>query len=168
MQLAPNSIVFHLYSPYYFAVSGLMPDKRSYLHLQILGGKSFLDKEEPSCRKTEQSQSTVTLHVHLHGQRCKSQPVPSAYDLALKEGTVWSWYDRRYLRNIKRAPCLHSLMQTREGVWENEKVCVNPSRRGEDLHKLSSSPKLTRVFASGYVNTTSVLYLFYKINVLQK
>ena len=73
-----------------------------------------------------------------------------------------------HLRNIKRAPCLHSLMQTREGVWKNEKVCVNPSRRGEGLHKRSSSPKLTRVFASGYVNTASVLYFFYKINVLQK
>ena len=59
-------------------------------------------------------------------------------------------------------------MQTRERVWENEKVCVNPSRRGEGLHKLSSSPKLTGVFASGYVNTASVLYFFYKINVLQK
>ena len=73
-----------------------------------------------------------------------------------------------HLRNIKRAPCLHSLMQTREGVWENEKVCVNPSRHGEGLHKLSRSPKLTRVFASGYVNTASVLYFFYKINGLQK
>ena len=59
-------------------------------------------------------------------------------------------------------------MQTREGVWENEKVCVNPSHDGEGLHKLSSSPKLTRVFASGCVNTASVLYFFYKINVLQK
>ena len=59
-------------------------------------------------------------------------------------------------------------MQTRERVWENEKVCINPSRRGEGLHKLSRSPKLTRVFASGYVNTASVLYFFYKINVLQK
>ena len=28
------------------------------------------------------------------------------------------------LRNIKRAPCLHNLMQTREGVWENSNVCV--------------------------------------------
>ena len=35
---------------------------------------------------------------------------------------------RAQLRNIKRAPCLYSLMQTREGVWENSKVCVNPSR----------------------------------------
>ena len=30
-------------------------------------------------------------------------------------------------------------------------------------HKLSSSPKLPLVFASGYVNTASVLYFFYKI-----
>ena len=59
-------------------------------------------------------------------------------------------------------------MQTRERVWENEKVCVNPSCRGEGLHKLSRSPKLTRVFASGYVNTASILHFFYKINVLQK
>ena len=34
-------------------------------------------------------------------------------------------------------------MQTREGVWENSKVCVNR--------------------AAGYVNTASVLYFFYKI-----
>ena len=37
----------------------------------------------------------------------------------------------------------HSPMQTREEVWENEKVCVNPNRRGEGLRKLLSSPKLT-------------------------
>ena len=69
-----------------------------------------------------------------------------------------------HLRNIKRAPCLHRLMQTQEGVWENSKVCVNRAA-GEDLHKLrlSSSPKLPRVFASGYVNTASVLYFFSKI-----
>ena len=67
-----------------------------------------------------------------------------------------------HLRNIKRAPCLHRLMQTQEGVWENSKVCVNTNL---DLHKLrlSSSPKLPRVFASGYVNTASVLYFFYEI-----
>ena len=29
--------------------------------------------------------------------------------------------------------------------------------------RLSSSPKLPRVFASGYVNTASVLYFFYKM-----
>ena len=60
-----------------------------------------------------------------------------------------------FKKYITRA--VHSLMQTREGVWENEKVCVK------------FSPKLTGVFASGYVNTASVLYyFFYKINVLQK
>ena len=37
--------------------------------------------------------------------------------------------DALNLRNIKRAPCLHRLMQTREGIWENSKICVNPSRR---------------------------------------
>lgn len=70
------------------SVEGLVPDK-SYLHLQILGGKSFLDQEAPDSRGPEQSQATVTLHVHLHGQRCKSQAVSCAYELALKEGTVW-------------------------------------------------------------------------------
>ena len=63
-----------------------------------------------------------------------------------------------YKRNIKRLPCLHSLMQALEWVWENEKVCVNPRRGGSGLHKLSRSPKLPLVFASGYVNTASVLY----------
>ena len=29
-----------------------------------------------------------------------------------------------YKRNIKRLPCLHSLMQTLEGVWENSKGFV--------------------------------------------
>ena len=55
-------------------------------------------------------------------------------------------------------PCLHSLMQTLEWVWENSKVCVNPRRRGWGLHKLSHSPKLSLVFASGYVNTARVIY----------
>ena len=38
---------------------------------------------------------------------------------------------------------------------------------GSGLHKLLSSPKLTWVFASGYVNTASVLYFCYKINLFQ-
>ena len=54
-------------------------------------------------------------------------------------------------------------MQTREGVWENSKVCVNPSRRRGFSQRLSSSPKLPRVFASGYASTASVSYFFYKI-----
>ena len=33
-----------------------------------------------------------------------------------------------------------------------------PDAYGSGSHKLSSSPKLPRVFASGYVNTASVLY----------
>ena len=37
---------------------------------------------------------------------------------------------------------LVSLMQTLEGVWENSKVCVNPSRRRGFTQRLSSSPKL--------------------------
>ena len=52
-----------------------------------------------------------------------------------------------------RTRAVFSLMQTREGVWQNEKVCVNPSRRGEGLHKLSSSPKLTRVIKSDLSQT---------------
>ena len=44
-------------------------------------------------------------------------------------------------------------MQPREGVWENLTVY----RRGF-TQRLSSSPKLPQVFASGYVNTASVLY----------
>ena len=80
---------------------------------------------------------------------------------------VYFWFAESHsilsLRNIKRAPCLHSLMQTWEGVWENSKVCVNPSCRRGFTQRLSSCPKLPRVFASGYVNTASVLYFFYKI-----
>ena len=46
-----------------------------------------------------------------------------------------------YERNIKRLPCLLNLMKTLKWVWENSKVCGNPSRGGEGLHKLSHSPK---------------------------
>ena len=61
-------------------------------------------------------------------------------------------------RSIKRLPCLHSLMQTREGVWENSKVFV---------YKLSTFSKLPLVFASGYVNTASILYLL-NVNDINK
>ena len=47
---------------------------------------------------------------------------------------------------------------TRESDGERESLC-------KGLHKLSSSSKLTQVFALGYVNTASILYFFYKINV---
>ena len=50
-----------------------------------------------------------------------------------------------------------SLMQTREGVWRTRK-CGSGFRQ-----RLWSSPKLLRVFASGYVNMASVLCFFYKI-----
>ena len=73
------------------------------------------------------------------------------------------WPFSYHLRNIKCVSCLRSLTQTREGVWENSRVCVNPSRRWGFTQRLSSSPKLPRVFVSGYVNTASVLYFFCKI-----
>ena len=41
-----------------------------------------------------------------------------------------------YKRNIIHLPCLHSLMQTLEWVWENSKVCLNLSRRGQCQHVL--------------------------------
>ena len=64
-----------------------------------------------------------------------------------------------YKRNIKHLLCLHSLMQTLEGVWEKSEVFVY-------INKLSSSPKLPLAFASGYVNMACILYFltnFYKV-----
>ena len=62
-----------------------------------------------------------------------------------------------YKWNIKRLPCLHSLMQNL--------VCVNTHRRGSGLHELSSSPKFTRVFASGYMKTWQALHIFLKYSI---
>ena len=46
--------------------------------------------DQEGCDSSVQGHSgsavTVTLHVHLQGQRSKSQPVPCAYELALREG----------------------------------------------------------------------------------
>ena len=63
-----------------------------------------------------------------------------------------------FIKEIQNTAYLHSLMQTREGVWENSKVYVNLSCRRGFTQRLSSSPKLPRVFASGYVNMEHVLY----------
>ena len=35
----------------------------------------------------------------------------------------WGSKVSKHLRNIKRLPCLHSLMQSLKEVWENSKVC---------------------------------------------
>ena len=43
-----------------------------------------------------------------------------------------------YKTNAKGLPCLHGLMQTLEWLWENSKVCVNPSRT--QTFKFSQTP----------------------------
>ena len=48
--------------------------------------------------------------------------------------------------------------------WRTPCFVFNPSHRRGFTQRLSSSPKLPRVFASGYVSTASILYFFYKIN----
>ena len=65
---------------------------------------------------------------------------------SMREMCIKLVYD---LRNIRYVPCLHTLMQTQEGVWENSKVCfVKPSRRRGFTQRLLSSPKLPILFAS--------------------
>ena len=50
------------------------------------------------------------------------------------------------------ASCLHlCLLQTLEKVWENSKVLMKALACGSDLLKLWNSPKLSLVFASGYM-----------------
>ena len=50
-----------------------------------------------------------------------------------------------YKRNIKRAPCLDSLLQTLEGVLENSLVCVNARLRIGFTQTFEFSQTLSRV-----------------------
>ena len=52
----------------------------------------------------------------------------SIQSLVMSHMSEFENFNRFALRN-KCALCLHSLLQAREGDWENSKLCVNPSHR---------------------------------------
>ncbi|XP_018412337.1 PREDICTED: centrosomal protein of 76 kDa isoform X1 [Nanorana parkeri] len=51
---------------------------RRYLHLQVLGGKAFLEHLQEAEPLPGQVCSTFTLHLHFRNQRFRSKPVPCA------------------------------------------------------------------------------------------
>ena len=54
-------------------------------------------------------------------------------------------------------------INTRGSLEELESFCEPQPQASGFTQRLSSSPKLPQVFASGYINTASILYFFYKI-----
>ncbi|XP_073487402.1 centrosomal protein of 76 kDa isoform X3 [Aquarana catesbeiana] len=51
---------------------------RRYLHLQVLGGKAFLEHLQEAVPLPGQVCSTFTLHLHFRNQRFRFKPVPCA------------------------------------------------------------------------------------------
>lgn len=58
---------------------------KTYLHVEVLGGESFIEFEH--YQSGEQTPS-LTLHVHFRGQRFKSSPTPCCTNPCLKQGMV--------------------------------------------------------------------------------
>ncbi|CAL8286910.1 unnamed protein product [Merluccius merluccius] len=59
---------------------------RRYLHLQVLGGKAFLEHLQEPEPMPGQVCSTFRLYLHFRGQRFRSKPVPCACEPDLQEG----------------------------------------------------------------------------------
>ncbi|CAL8338904.1 centrosomal protein of 76 kDa [Gadus morhua] len=59
---------------------------RRYLHLQVLGGKAFLDHLQEPEPLPGQVCSTFRLYLHFRNQRFQSKPVPCACEPDLQEG----------------------------------------------------------------------------------
>ncbi|KAM9308041.1 centrosomal protein of 76 kDa isoform 2-T2 [Gastrophryne carolinensis] len=59
---------------------------RRYLHLQILGGKAFLEHLQEAEPLPGQVCSTFVLHLHFRNQRFRSKPVPCACDPDFQDG----------------------------------------------------------------------------------
>ena len=70
--------------------------------------------------------------------------------LEVHDGSFLAALNSGFCRSIAS---LHILMQKGENVWDNLTVYVNPSLWQGFIWVLSNSPKLSRVFASGHVNT---------------
>ncbi|KAM6910782.1 centrosomal protein of 76 kDa [Xenentodon cancila] len=75
---------------------------RQYLHLQVLGGKAFLEHLQEPDPLPGRVCSTFTLYLHFRDQRFHSKPVPCVCEPDLKEGFLLE---------------LH-----RDGVGENRKL----------------------------------------------
>ncbi|XP_037533110.1 centrosomal protein of 76 kDa isoform X2 [Nematolebias whitei] len=67
------------------------PSRRS-LHLQVLGGKAFLEHLQEPEPLPGQVCSTFTLYLHFRNQRFCSKPVPCACEPDLKEGFLLDIY----------------------------------------------------------------------------
>ncbi|KAG9479092.1 hypothetical protein GDO78_012642 [Eleutherodactylus coqui] len=59
---------------------------RRYLHLQVLGGKAFLEHLQESDPLPGQVCSTFTLSLHFRNQRFRSKPVPCACEPDFQDG----------------------------------------------------------------------------------
>ena len=64
----------------------------------------------------------------------------------------------RDLTNVKRFPCLHSLIYTREEFGRSQELLCKTEPQSRFYTELETSHKLSRVFISGYVNAENVLY----------
>ncbi|KAG7259875.1 hypothetical protein CRUP_025073 [Coryphaenoides rupestris] len=63
-----------------------MDPTRRYLHLQVLGGKAFLEHLQDPEPLPGQVCSTFRLYLHFRNQRFRSKPVPCACEPDLQEG----------------------------------------------------------------------------------
>ncbi|CAL8247909.1 unnamed protein product [Lota lota] len=61
-------------------------EARRYLHLQVLGGKAFLEHLQEPEPLPGQVCSTFRLYLHFRNQRFRSKPVPCACEPDLQEG----------------------------------------------------------------------------------
>ena len=100
----------------------------------------------------------VPYALRNHAGNAKTNHRLTLYQRLLTNSKFISSFKKCKTRPVFTSPDV----QTREGVWENSRVCVNPSHRREFTQRLSSSSKVPRVFASaGYVNTASFLYIYF-------
>lgn len=69
----------------YLSTASTDPSRR-YLHLQVLGGKAFLEHLQESDPLPGQVCSTFTLSLHFRNQRFRSKPVPCACEPDFQDG----------------------------------------------------------------------------------
>lgn len=76
---------FHDKEPKTMKKTSTDPSRR-YLHLQVLGGKAFLEHLQESDPLPGQVCSTFTLSLHFRNQRFRSKPVPCACEPDFQDG----------------------------------------------------------------------------------
>ena len=103
-----------MYSPGYSSVAAalLMRNQKETLSKSVI--RNFQDG-------LQDASSIKMDRVHHFGRKQPDPPPP----LAISQHRTYQdpCFTGKYI-TMYRAPCLHILKQTREGVWENEKVCV--------------------------------------------